>query len=144
MPAKGNTYANDMLKLIFNAVPISGLADNAVTSPLTNLYVSLHTADPGAGGSQSTAEIAYTGYARVPAVRSAGGWTVTGNSVSPAAVIPFGTMTGGAGGVVTNFAVGTANTGAGKILYTGAVSPTITVNNGVQAQLSSSSAITES
>ena len=87
--SKSDTFENDFLKLIFNAVGIANLADNAAASPLANLYVSLHTADPGEGGNQSTSEIAYTGYARVPVARSAAGWVVTGNSVSPAAAINF-------------------------------------------------------
>jgi hypothetical protein len=45
--SKGNTFENDLLKLIFNATAIANLADNASSSPFTNLYVSLHTSDPG-------------------------------------------------------------------------------------------------
>ena len=141
--AKGTTFDNDFLKLIFNATGISGLADNTATSPITSLYVSLHTADPGAGGSQTTSEIAYTGYARVAVVRTSSGWTVTANSVSPAAVISFPAGTGGTG-TATNFAVGTASTGTGKILYTGTISPTIACGNGVTPQLTTATAISES
>ena len=43
---KSSTFDNDWLKLIFNATAIANIADNAATSPLTNLYVALHTADP--------------------------------------------------------------------------------------------------
>ena len=53
MAAKGSTFDNDLLKLIFNGTTIANIADNAVSSPLTNLYVSLHTATPAAGGSQT-------------------------------------------------------------------------------------------
>jgi hypothetical protein len=45
---KGSVFCNDILQLILNAVPIPGIADNAATTPLTDLYVSLHSADPGA------------------------------------------------------------------------------------------------
>ena len=45
-----NQFEADILGLIFNATAISGLADNASASPLTNLYVALHTADIGEGG----------------------------------------------------------------------------------------------
>jgi hypothetical protein len=48
--SKSNAFENDLLKLIFNATAIANLADNAASSPLTNLYVSLHTADPGEAG----------------------------------------------------------------------------------------------
>src|SRR5690349_4653937 len=43
----GNTAENDIMKLLFNATAITNIADNAASSPLTNLEVSLHTADPG-------------------------------------------------------------------------------------------------
>jgi hypothetical protein len=141
--SKGNTFENDLLKLIFQAAAIANIADNAASSPLTNLYVSLHTADPGEAGDQTTNEIAYTGYARVAVARTAGGWTVTGNSVSPAANIDFGEMTGGAGGTATHAAVGTASSGAGKLLYSGALSPNIAVAAGVTPRIKTTSTITE-
>ena len=141
--SKGDTFENDLLKLIFNATAIANLADNAASSPLTNLYVSLHTADPGEAGDQTTSEISYTGYARVAVARTSGGWTVSANSVSPVANIDFPASTGGAGGTVTHFTVGTASSGAGKILYSGTVTPNITVSNGVIPRLTTASAITE-
>lgn len=141
--SKGNTFENDWLRLVFNATAIANMADNAAASPLTNLYVSLHTGDPGEAGDQTTSEIAYTGYARVAVARTAGGWTVTANSVSPVAAITFGAMTAGAGGTATHFGVGTAASGAGKLLYKGAISPTIAVANGVTPQLTTATAITE-
>ena len=141
--SKGNTFENDFLKLIFNATAIANIADNAASSPLTNLYVSLHTADPGEAGDQTTSEISYTGYARVAVARSGSGFTVTNNSVSPAATITFGAMTAGTGGTVTHFAIGTAASGTGKILYSGTVSPNISVVTGVTPSLTTASTITE-
>jgi hypothetical protein len=140
--SKADTFENDWLKLIFNATPIANIADNAATSPLTSLYVSLHTSDPGEAGSQTTSEAAYTGYARVAVARTTGGWTVTANSVSPVATISFPQCTGGTA-TVTHFAVGVAASGAGKILYSGTVTPNISISNGVTPQLTTSSAITE-
>jgi hypothetical protein len=142
MAAKSSTFDNDILKLIFNATPIANIADNAATSPLTNLYVSLHTATPAVGGNQTTNEATYTGYARVPVARTTGGWTVTGSSVSPAATISFPAATAGSE-TEAFFAVGTALTGTGKILYFGAISPTVAMANGVTPQLTTSSTITE-
>lgn len=139
---KGATFDNDLLKLIFNATAISNIADNTATSALTQLWVSLHTADPGSGGSQTTSEATYTGYARVGVARSSSGWTVTTNSVSPASLISFPTATGGTN-TVTHFAVGTAQTSTGKILYTGTVTPNISISSGVTPQLTTSSTITE-
>lgn len=142
MAAKGTTFSEDLLKLIFNATAIANIADNAASAPLTNLYAGLHTADPGASGSQTTNEIAYTSYARVAVARSGSGWTVTANSVSPAATISFPAGTGGSG-TATHGMIGTASSGTGKQLYRGTVSPNIVCGDGVTPQLTTASAITE-
>lgn len=141
--SKGDTFENDLLKLIFNATAIANIADNAASSPLTNLYVALHTADPGETGTQSTNEAAYTGYARVAVARTSGGWTITGNSVSPTADITFGTWTGGATTALTHASVGVASSGATKILYKGALSSSITPGSGVTPKITTGSTITE-
>jgi hypothetical protein len=141
---KGSTFDNDLLKLTFQATPIANIADNAASSPLTALFFSLHTADPGAGGSQTTSEAAYTSYARVSVARTSGGFTVSGNSCVLAAPINFPTPSGGAGEVETYFAVGTASSGAGKILYHGPITPSITIAVGTAPQLTTGTTITES
>lgn len=142
MAGLATTFASDILKLIFQAVAIANLADNAAASPATNLYLSLHTGDPGVGGSQTTNEIGYTGYARVAILRTSGGWTVLSNVVNPVANVDFGEMTAGVGGTVTFAGVGTGSAGAGKMLISGAVSPTIAVANGVTPRIKSTSTIT--
>ena len=140
--SKGNTFENDLLLLIFNATAIANIADNAATSPLTNLYVSLHTGDPGEAGTQTTSESAYTSYTRVAAARTSGAWTVTANSVSPVADITFPAATGGTE-TVTHFAVGTDASGTGKVLYKGTVTPNISVTSGVTPAVTTASTITE-
>jgi hypothetical protein len=140
--AKGATFDNDLLKLIFNATNITGIADNTATSPLTNLYLSLHTADPTAAGNQTSSEATYTSYARVAVARTTGGFTVTANSVSPAAAISWPACTGGTN-TITNFGVGTASSGTGKLLYTGTITPNISVASGVTPQMTTASTITE-
>lgn len=119
----GNTFENDLAKLIFQATAIANIADNAATSPLTQLFVALHTADPGEGGSQTTNEATYTGYARVAVNRNSGGWTVTNNQISNTGAVTFGQCTAGANSI-THFSIGTVTSGAGKILYSGPVGPT--------------------
>lgn len=89
--SKGNTFENDWLKLIFHGTAIANIADNAASAPLTHLPVSFHTADPGEGGDQTTNECTYTSYARVSVARNSGGWTISGNSVSPAATVSMPT-----------------------------------------------------
>jgi len=140
--SKSNTLETNLLKLLFNGTAMANIADNAGTSPLTNLYVSLHTADPGEAGSQNTSEASYTGYARVAVARSGSGWTVSGNSVSPVASIDFPACTGGTN-TITYFGIGTASSGAGSLLYSGTVTPSISVSNGITPKLTTATAITE-
>jgi hypothetical protein len=140
--SKSDTFENDLLKLIFNATAIANIADNAASSPLANLYVALHTADPGDAGVQNTSETTYTGYARQTVARTSGGFTVTGNSVSPVANIDFGVCTAGSA-TITHFSIGVASSGATKILYSGTVTPNISVSSGVIPRLTTATAITE-
>ncbi len=140
--SKGNTFENDLLELIFNATAIANIADNAGTSPLTNLYVALHTSDPGEAGDQTTNECGYTSYARVAVARTSGGWTITANSVSPTANIDFPAATGGTE-TATHISIGTDSTGTGKILYYGAITPNISISTGVVPRISTGSTITE-
>ena len=142
MAAKTTTFDNDLLKLIFNATPIANIADNATSSPITNIYISLHTSSPGVGGNQSTFEAAYGGYTRISAARTAGGWTITGSSVSPVANISFPTAVSGSE-TETHFGVGTAVSGAGKLLYFGTISPNISVSTSVTPILTTASTVTE-
>lgn len=129
--SKSNNFETDLLELIFNATPIANLADNASSSPLTNLYVSLHTDDPGEGGDQSTNEADYDDYARVAVARSGAGWTVSGNQVENAQAIVFPEAAGG-NNTITHFAIGTAASGAGSILYSGALTGSLAVSAGIE------------
>lgn len=140
--SKGNTFENDLLKLIFQAAAIANIADNAASSPLTSLYVALHTADPGEAGDQTTSEATYTSYARVAVVRTSSGWAVSTNTASPVANIDFPACTGGTN-TITHASIGTLSSGAGKILYSGAVTPNIAVSSGVTPRLTTASTITE-
>ena len=141
--SKQNTFETDILALIFNATAIADLAENDATAPLATLYVSLHTADPGEAGSQTTSETAYTGYARIGVARTSGGWTVASGSVSPVANIDFGECTALPGAAITYFGIGTLVSAAGKLLYSGTVTPNITMAVGVIPRLKTTSTITE-
>lgn len=139
-----DTTENALLALIFNATAWGNYADNAATTPQTNIHNALHTADPGDSGTMSTSETTYTSYARVNVARTSGGWTVSGTAptqVVPAATIAFPAGTGGSG-TVTHFSNGKTGGGAAAILFSGTVTPNITVGNGVTPQLSTSTAIT--
>jgi hypothetical protein len=94
---------------------------------VTDWYVSLHSADPGEAGSQTTSEVAYTGYARVAVERSADGWTVAGDSVENAVEILFGECTAGSA-TASYWAVGTASSGAGSLGPYGRLKDSLGVN----------------
>jgi hypothetical protein len=121
--SKGNIFENDLLLLIFNNVNIANIGDATGLRASTvagQLFLSLHTADPGEAGDQSTNEVAYTGYARVGVARSGAGFTVTGNSVSPAANVDFGACTA-LPATYAFWGIGTSASGAGKLLYRGVI-----------------------
>jgi hypothetical protein len=145
MGAKTTAYADSLLALIFNATTFANVAINATSSPLTNLYVSLHTASPGTSGNQTTNEAAYTNYARVAVARTSSGWTVSGDSVVPVATIQFpqaGTM--GSSETETYFGVGSSSSGSGNLYYFGTITPNIVVNTNVTPELTTASTIIES
>jgi hypothetical protein len=127
--SKGNTFETDFLKLIFQATAITGLAENH-SSPNANVYVSLHTGDVGEGGDQTTSEATYTSYARVAVARTSGGWTVASGACENTAAITFPACTGGSN-TITHFAVGTDTSGAGKVLYKGALTSSLAVSSGI-------------
>jgi hypothetical protein len=136
--SKGNTFENDLLLLIFNNTAAALIGDASGLQPSAtagSLYVSLHTADPGEAGTQTTNECAYTSYARVAVARSGAGWTVSGNAVTNAALVQFPQCTGGSE-TATYFAIGTASSGTGKVLYRGALSASLAISSGIQPQFS--------
>lgn len=148
MAGKTDVFELDILKLIFNGTAIANIADNAASSPVTTLYLSLHTSDPtdAAASGQLTNETTYTGYARVSVSRNSGGWlcqTVSGvSNVSPVSNVTFGQCTAGTA-TITHVGIGTAATGAGKLLFSGSLSPSIPVVVGVTPQITTASTITE-
>lgn len=144
--SKSNTFENDLLLLLFNNTNIANIGDATGvrgSSTAGSLYLSLHTADPGEAGDQTTSEISYTGYARQAVARSGSGFTVSGASVTLASNVDFPEMTGGTGGLVTHFAVGSASSGTGKILYSGTTDPDITISTGVIPRLKAATSVTE-
>lgn len=138
--SKSDAFENSLLLLIFNATPIADIAADDQSTPATTLTVSLHTADPAEGGTMASNEATYGGYARVTVARTSGGWTVTGNSVSPAANIDFPQASSGTE-TITHFGVGTGV--SNNLMYSGTVTPNIAVSTGVTPRLTTASAITE-
>jgi hypothetical protein len=131
---------NGIMLLVYNATAWANMADNAATSPQTQIAVALHTASPGDAGTQATSETTYTSYARVNVNRTSGGWTVTGGSVSPVANISFPAGTGGSG-TITHFSTGRTGGGTTAIHNYGTVTPNITAGSGVTPILTTSTTI---
>lgn len=133
-----------ILALIFNATAWGNYADNAATTPQTNIAVGLHTADPTDAGTMSSSEVTYTSYARASVARTTGGFTVSGTSpcqVVPVSAISFAAGTGGSG-TVTNFSYGKTGGGTAAILVAGTVTPNIVTGSGVTPQLTTATTVT--
>jgi hypothetical protein len=134
--SKSNSWETALLNLVFNNTDAANIGDATGlrgSSSAGSFYVSLHTGDPGEAGNQTTNECAYTSYARVAVARSGAGWTVSGNAVTNAALIQFPQCTGSSE-TATHFAIGTASTSTGKILYKGALSASLAISSGIQPQ----------
>lgn len=125
-----NYFETSILGLIFNGTTIDNIANNASASPATNLYISLHTADPGEAGNQTTSECNYTSYARVPIPRSPSGFVVAGNTAKNNEIVTFPTCTGGTN-VITHFGIGQDPTGNGVLLFTGTLQASLSISNGI-------------
>jgi len=134
--SKSNIWEAGLLNLVFNNISFANVGDAIGLVHSTTegfLYVALHTADPGEAGDQTTNETSYTGYARVPVVRSSAGWTVSGTAptqVTNAITINFGLCTGGSP-TITHFSIGTAVSGADTMLYSGPMVAPLAVSNGI-------------
>lgn len=128
MAGFATTSANEVLDLLLRATTMADFAENDTTSPATNLYVALHTADPAAG-TQATSEAAYTSYARVAVARSTGFAAASSAATSNAGTITFPTCTGSSS-TCTHFSIGKGSSGATQILLSGALTSTVVISVG--------------
>lgn len=134
--SKGNTFENELLLLIFNNVDIADIGDAAGlqnSATAGSYYIALHTADPGEAGTSATSEATFGSYARQAIARSGAGFTVTGSSVTNAALVQFPECTSGSE-TITHFSVTTASSGASKIIYSGALNASREVTPGIRLQ----------
>jgi len=128
--SKSDTFEADVLKDEFQGTAFSWNAD-------TVLYVALHSADPTDAGSESSNEVAYTGYARVAVNRTSGAWTISGTNpttATNAADILFPKCTGGSA-TATYFSIGVASTGATEILHSGALTSSMSISTNITPRL---------
>lgn len=139
-----NSFENSILLLLFNNTNFANIGDATGLRQSTaagNLFLSGHTSDPGEAGDQTTNETTYTSYVRSPVARTSGGFSVSGNTVSLAANTNFAACTGSTA-TLTHFGIGTALSGAGVLLFSGTITPNISVASGVTPQLTTSTNIT--
>lgn len=128
-----NTLETAILQHIFENEDIPNVGDATGlrgSSTAGNLYISLHTSDPGEGGAQNTNEATYTGYARSAVARSGGEWSTSGNTVSNVNEIEFPEASAGTN-TITHFGIGTASSGAGVLLFSGALGASLAVSAGI-------------
>ena len=128
-----NAFETALLTLYFNNTDHANIGDAAgIQNSATagSFYISLHTADPGETGTQTTSEATYTSYARVAVARSGAGWTISGANVSNAAAVNFPAATGGAN-TITHFGIGSDLTTAGNLFFKGALSASLAVSSGI-------------
>lgn len=126
-----NAFETAVLTLYFNNSNHANIGDATGvrgSSVAGSFYISLHTADPGETGTQTTSEAGYTSYARVAVARSAAGFTISGNTVSNAAAVVFPACTGSSA-TCTYFGIGTDSSGAGNLLFSGALNASLSVSN---------------
>lgn len=125
---------SDLALLLFNNTTWAGVGDTTGivgSGAAGSFFISLHTADPGETGNQTTSEATYTGYARVAVARTSAGWTVSGTTtVTNTAAINFAACTAGSN-TITHFAVGKASTGTGEIVCSGALTSSLAVSSGI-------------
>ena len=82
-------------------------------------------------------------YARQAAARSGAAFTVSGNTVTLAALISFPAMAGGAGGTVTHCGFGLGSSGATQLVFFGTVTPNLAVVAGITPKLDTGTTITQ-
>ena len=146
MAGKNNNFSSALLSFLFNRT--TGSWGNIFADPsgaLSSFYIALHTADPtAAAANQTVNEVAYSGYARVAVPRDNVSFLVTGVTVHPLANIDFPICTSGSAVTATHWSIGTGAGGSSVILYSGAVTPNITINTGTIPRLTTTSSVTES
>jgi hypothetical protein len=131
-----NAAEANLLNLLFLNIDWANIGDAAGlqnSAAAGSFYISLHTADPGEAGNQTTNETAYTSYARVAVARAGGGWTLTSQTISNTALVQFPQCTGGTS-TVTHFGIGTDLSGTGNLLLKGALTSSLSISNGIQPQ----------
>lgn len=124
--SKANTTENETLDAILRAQDPSWRSN-------ASRYIALHTADPGEGGSATTSEAAYGSYARVTVTAATGFSAGSGGSSANTGLLQFPECTSGSE-TITHVSIVTTASGAGQILYSGALTASRSISSGIQPQ----------
>jgi Flp pilus assembly protein TadG len=101
----------------------------------TQLDIHLHVADPGEAGTSATSPATYTGYALVTVDRAIADWTVSGPTVTNDNLIQFPQCSAGTN-TITHVSI--TPQGSTTILFSGALSSSLSVSSGIQPQFAAS------
>jgi hypothetical protein len=128
---KSTSTCNSFLALVYNATAWANIADNASSSPITDISMALSTVTGAVADTMSTNEATYTNYLRVTVARTTGGWTAPASrATSNAAQITFA-QCGVTGNTITSAKTGVA-AGASVVLHYGDLNASISVSNLIQ------------
>jgi hypothetical protein len=111
MMSKSLGFKSELLLKIFNNVDISW-------DDVDKFYISLHTDDPGADGTQMTNETNYSNYSRQLIKRNDKAWLITENRVENKKSVEFPVCISGKSNI-THIAIGFAKTGDSEFIYSG-------------------------
>jgi hypothetical protein len=143
MPANNNLIQG-LLNLLLENTNFANVGDATGlrgSSSAGNFYFSLHSSDPGATGNQTTNEVSFTSYARATLARTSGNFTQATNTFSLAATLNFVACTGGSA-TATYAGIGTSLTGSGILLWSGSITPSLSITNGITPQLTTGTTFT--
>lgn len=124
--SKSNASENDVLDAVLRAVDPSWRGN-------ASRWIALHTADPGEAGTAITSEATFTGYARALVTAATGFTAAAAGSSSNTGIISFPPCTA-LSDIVTYCSIVTTASGAGEILYSGALTASRTISAGITAQ----------
>lgn len=128
---KGTVTCNNFLNLLYRAVAWPNVADNAASSPITQIKMRLATASYSPSSNGSANEATYTNYAAVDVPRTTSGWNAaSAGAIQNTAAVEFAQC--GATGNTIEAAAATKGAGASEIFHYGDLNASIAVSNQIQ------------
>ena len=121
-----NTLENDIIGYLLDSVAPSWVVAGS-------FYLSLHSADPGEAGNQTTSETNYGAYAR-QAISRTTGFTITGDTGANAGLVQFPLGSGGSG-TITHLGLGTDLSGTGTLLARAELTSSIGVGLNIRPEI---------